>query len=377
VQEATRKPVKKTSFYSGTYPTLVPDSLLRAPSNSYSKDMKPAIKKEHPPEYAQKFENFNNNTPPKFSAISQSDRSCFAQKQNLKPAIHRNAGQAYMPPPPPLEDDKEMERKKGEAQKVDNEKEKYQLIIKDHMRSFIKKKLETHGLKKADGKTLPVLEAIMDRFYKKRLLKLVKIARVDQKNLNDLLSSKNIGKEGLAGDRDYLHTQRYLLRNKFVDKNQEHAEEYTQLQVLYTSDTKGKLAQTDEGRMKIVREKKERILKLKDIEHQKLRKKGKRGRKKLGEENIDEDDGKSDQDMDDEISEDSDSPSNRKNAFGKQGVKGNAGTGNIFDVDFENNLQRQNMEEGGERMNTLDYMLKKPSMDKNRVSYYCVYGILV
>lgn len=237
------------------------------------------------------------------------------------------------------------------------------------MRSFIKKKLETHGLKKADGKTLPILEAILERFFKKKLLKLVKIARVDQKNLNDLLSSKNIGKESLAGERDYLHAQRYLLRNKFVDKNQEHVVDCTELQVLYTSDTKGKLSQTDEERMKIVKEKKERILKLKDIEHQKLRKKGKRGRKKLGEENIDEDDGKSDQDMEDDMSEDSDSPGNRKNGL-KQGLKGNPGTGNIFDVDFENNLQRLNMEEGGERMNTLDYLLKKPSMDKNKVRLY-------
>jgi hypothetical protein len=127
--EAIRKPIKKTSFYSGTYPTQVPTSLLRAPSNFYHKDnKKPVIKKEHPHEYTNTYESYQNPVA-KFSAISQPDRSCFAPKPSLKQAIHRNAGQAYIPPPPPLEDDKELKIKQMEAQKVDNEKEKYRFLF--------------------------------------------------------------------------------------------------------------------------------------------------------------------------------------------------------------------------------------------------------
>lgn len=166
---------------------------------------------------------------------------------------------------PPQEDTAEEKRKRMEAKMVEEEKEKNRITTKEAVKKLLKRKLELNSLKKAAGRSLETLDNIMENFYREKIRKLIQICRTDQKKLNDLLSSYNVGKPGLVTvneggeseqSRSYLHLQKYVFQNKLVDrKNNEQVVPYSELEVLYTNDTRGLLTQIDEERIKVIKEK--------------------------------------------------------------------------------------------------------------------------
>lgn len=125
--------------------------------------------------------------------------------------------------------------------------------------------------------------------------------------------------------------------------------------------------------MKAIKAKKEKIHTLKEIENQKSKKKGKRGRKKQDDEYGDDKKG-SDEDDDDDMDDDDDSDSpggaggKDKPSLTRAGSKiNNISSGNIFDIDFESSMNRK-QDNSNQQSQTLNHLLKKPSLDKSKVS---------
>lgn len=165
---------------------------------------------------------------------------------------------------PPPEDTEEQRQKIREAKMVEEEKEKNKVTSKDANRKLLKRKLETHLLKKAAGKCLDTLDHIMERYYIDLFNKLIKVCRKDETKHIKILSKNRLDwmkySQSEIAESDFLYSQSFMLRNKYISvTNEEHVQPVAGLELLFTSNTFAKLQQTDEDRMKLIKEKKKKV----------------------------------------------------------------------------------------------------------------------